>query len=116
MGIALLTLSALFEQLPAWSTRRSACTPLGGTARPATGLATTTVGPSANRRFGPDALTGGNRDPRHLPGSKPLRVMQITDAASRPGTVGRLLMSGRMADVCAELDRLAALEDRQLMH
>jgi hypothetical protein len=29
-----------------------------------------------------------------------------------PEQVGRMVMSGRMADVCAELDRLAACEAR----
>ena len=34
---------------------------------------------------------------------RPLRVVR--------GAPGRLVISGRMADVCAELERLAALED-----
>jgi hypothetical protein len=33
---------------------------------------------------------------------KPLRIVH--------GATGRMVISGRMADVCAELDRLAALE------
>jgi hypothetical protein len=36
---------------------------------------------------------------------KPIRVVRSSS---------RLVISGRMADVCAELDRLAALEERQL--
>ena len=36
--------------------------------------------------------------------AKPLRVVH--------GGSGRLVISGRMADVCAELDRLAAMEAR----
>ena len=48
--------------------------------------------------------------------SRPLRVLQVTDGKSRPGAVGKLLMSGRMADVCAELERLSALEDRKALH
>ena len=39
----------------------------------------------------------------------PLRVHQIIDI-SAPRSSGRLVISGRMADVCAELDRLAARE------
>ena len=39
----------------------------------------------------------------------PLRVHQIVDV-SAPRSSGRLVISGRMADVCAELDRLAACE------
>jgi hypothetical protein len=44
--------------------------------------------------------------------AKPLRVLRVVEP-SAPGTVaGRMVISGRMADVCAELDRLAALEAR----
>jgi hypothetical protein len=39
---------------------------------------------------------------------RPLRVLRVIDA--QPSGVGRMRISGRMADVCAELDRLAALE------
>ena len=41
---------------------------------------------------------------------KPLRIVRILDADHAPANVGRMLISGRMADVCAELDRLAARE------
>lgn len=41
-----------------------------------------------------------------------LRVVRVLDADSLPSTAGRLRISGRMADVCAELDRLAAFEAR----
>jgi hypothetical protein len=41
---------------------------------------------------------------------RPLRVLRVVDAAHGPSTAGRMVISGRMADVCAELDRLAALE------
>jgi len=30
------------------------------------------------------------------------------EAGQKPGQVGRMVISGRMSDVCAELDRLAA--------
>lgn len=36
----------------------------------------------------------------------PLRVIRIKDDS--PQMAGRMVISGRMADVCAELDRLAA--------
>lgn len=36
----------------------------------------------------------------------PLRVVRVKDA--NPQMAGRMVISGRMADVCAELDRLAA--------
>ncbi len=47
--------------------------------------------------------------PRALPG-RPLRVLRVVDAAQGPASAGRMVISGRLADVCAELDRLAALE------
>ncbi len=45
---------------------------------------------------------------------RPLRVVRVMD---KPGNqvasgTGRMVISGRMADVCAELDRLAAMEAR----
>ncbi len=41
-----------------------------------------------------------------------LRVVRVLDADSSPSMAGRLRISGRMADVCAELDRLATFEAR----
>jgi hypothetical protein len=43
---------------------------------------------------------------------KPLRVVRVMDPAGARSTAGRMVISGRMADVCAELDRLATLEAR----
>ncbi|AEG93296.1 hypothetical protein [Ramlibacter tataouinensis] len=42
---------------------------------------------------------------------RPLRVVRVVEA-HRPVGAGRMVISGRMADVCAELDRLAELEAR----
>lgn len=41
--------------------------------------------------------------------ARPLRVLRVVEKGQPPAT-GRLVISGRMADVCAELDRLAARE------
>jgi len=41
---------------------------------------------------------------------RPLRIVRIMEAGQTPAQVGRMVISGRMADVCAELDRLAASE------
>jgi hypothetical protein len=41
---------------------------------------------------------------------KPLRVVRLLEAGQARASVGRMVISGRMADVCAELDRLAATE------
>jgi hypothetical protein len=38
-----------------------------------------------------------------------VRVLRL-DAPQAPAAAGRILISGRMADVCDELDRLAAME------
>jgi hypothetical protein len=43
-----------------------------------------------------------------------LRVVRVVEASRMPASAGRMFISGRMADVCAELDRLAALEARAL--
>ena len=45
----------------------------------------------------------------HRP-QRPLRPLRVVRAGA-----GRLVISGRMADVCAELDRLAALEAAQAL-
>ena len=42
--------------------------------------------------------------------NRPLRVVRVMEPSQAPRTGGRMIISGRMADVCAELDRLAALE------
>jgi hypothetical protein len=41
---------------------------------------------------------------------RPLRVVRVLDACPAHSGAGRMVISGRMADVCAELDRLAELE------
>lgn len=43
------------------------------------------------------------------PRNKPLRIIQWADNAEHGAR--RIVMSGRFADICAELDRLAALEN-----
>jgi hypothetical protein len=43
---------------------------------------------------------------------KPLRVVRVLEPTAPRSTAGRMVISGRMADVCAELDRLAAQESR----
>jgi hypothetical protein len=41
-----------------------------------------------------------------------LRVARVMEAQHNRKNAGRMVISGRMADVCAELDRLAELENR----
>jgi hypothetical protein len=85
MGITMVTLGRMMAPLQAMFSLRRVGNPL----------------PSAR------ALPGGQRGcpPCRVPAEmrrRPLRVVH--------STAGRLVISGRMADVCAELDRLAALE------
>lgn len=47
-----------------------------------------------------------------LRAAKPLRVVRVVEASAPRAVAGRMVISGRMADVCAELDRLAAQEAR----
>lgn len=110
MGIALLAFSGLFQGFsnfnraapvatpprrgnaylrPVWATRKPACSPMGQ--KPMT-------------------------SPRHAPSASAtpaLRVLRVTESDQRVKGAGRMVISGRMADVCAELDRLAALEAAQ---
>ncbi len=47
------------------------------------------------------------------PSRKPVsavRMVRVVEAGQAPASAGRMVISGRMADVCAELDRLAARE------
>lgn len=61
-------------------------------------------------RAGPD-VAPGQVEPDGVPKRlRPLRVLHVVDPAARG--VGRMVISGRMADVCAELERLAACEAR----
>lgn len=41
---------------------------------------------------------------------RPVRVVRVLETGQAPAQVGRMVISGRMADVCEELDRLAAFE------
>ena len=42
----------------------------------------------------------------------PLRVARVMDEQQTRQSAGRMVISGRMADVCAELDRLVERENR----
>jgi hypothetical protein len=39
-----------------------------------------------------------------------LKIVRVVDASARRDCAGRMVISGRMADVCAELDRMAQCE------
>ena len=42
-----------------------------------------------------------------------LRVLRVSEHGETPHCAGRMVISGRMSDVCAELDRLVALEAKK---
>jgi hypothetical protein len=46
--------------------------------------------------------------------SIPLKVMRLMEKQSSPLNAGRMVMSGRFADVCAELDRLTERQSQQI--
>lgn len=58
------------------------------------------------------------RHPAHRPRTaradmdRPLRVIRVVEQRGPRTGAGRMVISGRMEDVCAELDRLAELETR----
>ena len=121
MGIALFTISALFAPLQAFTTRlapgRSRLT-LNLWRRPArTGISSHQPAVVASHAM--PASSGSMRSSTQRAGtsspvrcSRPLRVVRNIDSGIPVGSTGRMVISGRMADVCAELDRLAALEAR----
>jgi hypothetical protein len=46
----------------------------------------------------------------HARPGRALRVVRVLDGTQAARGAGRMVISGRMADVCAEIERLAALE------
>lgn len=136
MGIALLTLSHMFNGLQRLSrsmTHAAPHTASTGLARrssapsaviapnvPPVGLAVARLAPTTALRTPRSGISPrlGLALTRSAPITRrlPLRVLRVTDSQAQPGTLGRIVISGRMVDVCAELDRLAALESQQLLH
>ena len=95
MGITLVTFGGLFERLQQFVGWLTSAPERGGL------------------RHQPvqAAVLPPHRPPRSL---RPLRVVRVVDACHAPASAGRMMISGRMADVCAELDRLAALEGERI--
>jgi hypothetical protein len=55
-------------------------------------------------------VTPKRMPPARTASIKPLRVLRVMEPGQQRTCVGRMVISGRMADVCAELERLAARE------
>jgi len=101
MGITILSLQSLLmplQSLVAWfagapARAHAAPSPL----RPAGDARRPACGSAPQRRH-------------HGRPSRALRVVRVLESNHAARGAGRMVISGRMADVCAELDRLAALE------
>jgi hypothetical protein len=92
----------------AWSATYALWTPLQGLLRwllPHGHSATLRPIRSEPRLYSTEALMAHT-----VPARRPLRVVRVMEAGQPRSQVGRMVISGRMADVCAELDRLAACE------
>jgi len=113
MGFALLTLSSLFQGLSALQQRLNPA-PAHPTHTPAQAP---TPAPRVWRMARPSRRWPGvsARPVTAFGATRPtaLRVLRVCEPQPSPGDTGRLVISGRMADVCAELERLAAREAAQ---
>lgn len=111
MGIALLALVDLLSPLQSLANRWMPTRPSSpdDTTPPRRVPARPLRGPRAG------AVVEADRMPPHAVATpRPLRVVRTVDAQRCGGVTGRLVLSGRLVDVCAELDRLAALEAAEL--
>lgn len=99
MGIALLTLSGLFQGFTAIQRK-----PL-----PAQARALRTAKPAATLQ----APSPQTIHPSCTSRPAALRVVRERDPQAPSSEIGRMVISGRMADVCAELERMVAREAAQ---
>jgi hypothetical protein len=58
---------------------------------------------------GPITVKTGRADAK-MPAISRLKIMREFDSTASPACAGRMAISGRMADVCAELERMAQRE------
>ncbi len=126
MGIALLTIVDLLAPLQSLACRWMPKKDAGATDRSA-GLRYVAVRPACMARSAAgvsEARAQASNDTALMsaasiaatgkPAARPLRVVRTVDAQSSGRRTGRVVLSGRMVDVCAELDRLAALEAAEI--
>ncbi len=107
MGIALLALSGLFQGLTSFHRAAPAPRP-----RPAGRIHPVwTV-----RRPSCQTMAASLMAKKAAVMTPTLRVLRVAESGPRSDCAGRMVISGRMADVCAELDRLVALEAAQARH
>ena len=106
MNFAFLLRSKAASSLQSWAYRL-----LSGNRLSPVPLAPSTSCSGSSRSESPSHLrpTAPVSQPR-LQVRRPLRVLRVVESGQPRAHVGRMVISGRMADVCAELDRLAARE------
>lgn len=108
MGIALLSFVDLLSPLQLlasrWMPKRRSRRAVGSA-----NLRYVGIRPNCSLRQGPAARANTEAPVR------PLRVVRMVDAQQPGRHASRMVISGRMADVCAELDRLVALEAAEAM-
>ena len=68
---------------------------------------------TVGRRPSPFAVKNPGREHEkfHAPAVNRITVVREADSAVQRGVAGRMVISGRMADVCAELDRMVQSSD-----
>ncbi|MGI4777405.1 MAG: hypothetical protein ACRYGA_04710 [Janthinobacterium lividum] len=121
MGIALLTFVDLLAPLQSlacrWMPKRSAAT-----ADRSAGLRYVAVRPACTIRDAASEIVGNARTATvatvtpSKAAARPLRVVRTVDSQCAGRRTGQVVLSGRLVDVCAELDRLAALEAAEISH
>ena len=111
MGIALLAIADIWMPLQSLANRLMPARRSSShrrdhldAAESSAGLRYVAVRPACTARSDGTAPSGSSAPAR------PLRVVRVVDGKGQQRSNNRVVISGRMADVCAELDRLAALE------
>jgi len=110
MGIAFFGIADLISPLQSlasrWMPRRGARVDAISS-----GLRYVGVRPACSARLGATGAAGSGDATGDLLSARTLRVVRRVDAQQPGRHPSRMVISGRLADVCAELDRLVALEE-----
>lgn len=104
MNIALIAQAGVFGSLHRLARQWLAPRHPQSVATPVVGL------PQTAPRFVAPHAHSSRAIPQNGPLFQPLRVIRVVEAGQARSSSGRMVISGRMADVCAELDRLVARE------